>query len=226
EQELHFPYRIRRQSGGEYDVSIGNYLGKTNQLNMHIRFERLGVKVYFSCLPFGLDGYSIYTISTADQTVTEKTGITIAGKTVYEQKQTLKEPDASERETLRQNISRDRLMHLLVQDWDQAKVVELPWGHYLIYSVRNADDPDMQKQDVDVAYLLMEDKHDIIRKHSFSHITGHKNKVEIDARYARGDIYVEKNIKERIQIAFEDTGYGSFGEYKESFSGRYLIGEL
>ncbi len=226
EQELHFPYRIRRRNGGEYDVLIGNYLGKTNQLKIQIRFERLGVKVYFSCLPFGLEGYSTYTIDTNGASITEKTGITVVGKTVYEHMETLAEPDADQKEDLRRKISEDRLMHLLVRDWDRARVARLPWGHYIVYAISNKDDASMKKQDIEVAYLLMEDKHDIIRKHSFSHIVGRENKVEIDARYARGDIYVQKGTKERVQIAFEDTGYCSFDEYKESYSGRFLVGEL
>ena len=72
----------------------------------------------------------------------------------------------------------------------------------------------------------MEDRYDIIRKQSFSHIVGQRNKVELDARCACGDIFLRKDKTTQLQIAFEDTGYGSSGRYKELYSGRYLVEEI
>ncbi|MBO4478054.1 MAG: hypothetical protein J5757_06965 [Lachnospiraceae bacterium] len=226
ERNLHMPYRIQTRKDGEYDVVIGNFLGKTHRLNLRFLYEKMGMKVFFSCKPLGLDGYSSYTLSLADKTVAEKTGISVSGKVVFEHTETLKPLAPSEKETLKKKATQDGLTPLLVSDWECAEVVEYPWGQYLICSVVASNDENMKKQDVEIGYLMLDDRYDIIRKHTYSHLVGQKSNVEMDARYARGDIFVLKDRKGRVQIAFEDTGYCSSGSYKERFSGRYLIGEL
>lgn len=226
ERDLHLPYRIRTRKDGEYDVVIGNFLGKTHRLNLRFLYEKMGLKVFFSCKPLGLDGYSSYTLSLGDSAVTEKTGISVSGKPVYEHTEKLKTLTASEKEALLKKAGQDGVIRFLGSEPERVEIVEYPWGQYLIWCVKQSDDENMKKQDVEIGYLMMEDRYDLIRKHTFSHIVGQKSKVEMDARYACGDIFVLKGKKERVQIAFEDTGYCSSGSYKERFSGRYLIGEL
>lgn len=226
ERDLHLPYRIRTRKDGEYDVVIGNFLGKTHRLNLRFLYEKMGLKVFFSCKPLGLDGYSSYTLSLGDSAVTEKTGISVSGKPVYEHTEKLKTLTASEKEALLKKAGQDGVIRFLGSEPERVEIVEYPWGQYLIWCAKQSDDENMKKQDVEIGYLMMEDRYDLIRKHTFSHIVGQKSKVEMDARYACGDIFVLKGKKERVQIAFEDTGYCSSGSYKERFSGRYLIGEL
>lgn len=226
EKDLHMPYRIRTRKDGEYDVVIGNFLGKTHRLNLRFLYEKMGMKVFFSCKPLGLDGFSSYTLSTDEKTVTEKTGISVSGKAVYEHTEKLKPLLPAEKEALFTKSEKDGIVPFLARDRQRAEIVEYPWGQYLIWSSTQQEDENMQKQDVEISYLMVEDKYDILRKYTFSHLVGKKSKVEMDARYACGDIFVLKGKKARVQISFEDTGYGSSGSYKERFSGRYLIGEL
>ena len=226
EKDLHLPYRIRTRKDGEYDVVIGNFLGKTHRLNFRFLYEKMGMKVFFSCKPLGLDGYSSYTLSLEEKTVTEKTGISVSGKPVYEHTEKLKPMQTSEKEALFTKSEKDGVMPFLSKDRERAEIVEYPWAQYLIWSATQCEDETMQKQDVEIVFLMVEDKYDILRKYTFSHLVGKKSKVEMDARYACGDIFVLKGKKERVQISFEDTGYGSSGSYKERYSGRYLIGEL
>ncbi len=226
ETAIHMPYRIARRKNGEYEILIGNYLGKTHRLSIRIVFERLALRAYFSCPAFGLNGYSTYAISTRERVVKEKTSISVGGKVFYENADTLQAMKPDAREALFRKIGQEQLTGFFQTPPETTEVVEFPWGHHWVFSVADRFDDALQKQDVEVGYLVMEDRYNIIRKQSFSHIVGRKNKVELDARCACGDIFVRKDKASQLQIAFEDTGYGSFGSYKERYSGQYLIKEI
>lgn len=226
ETAIHMPYRIARRKSGEYDILIGNYLGKTHRLNVRIVFERLALRTYFSCPPLGLNGHSVYSISTRDRAVKETTSISVGEKVFYENAETVKALEPAQKEALQQKIAQEQLTQFFGTAQDTTEIVEFPWGHYWVFSVADRFGEAMQKQDVEVGYLVMEDRYDIIRKQSFSHIVGQRNKVELDARCACGDIFLRKDKTSQLQIAFEDTGYGSSGRYKELYSGRYLVEEI
>ena len=226
ETAIHMPYRIARRKNGEYEVLIGNYLGKTHRLSIRLVFERLALRAYFSCPALGLNGHSTYAISTRDRSVKENTSISVGEKTFYENSETLKALEPAQKEVLQQKIAEEKLTQFFQTSTDRTEVVRFPWGHYWVYSIEDLFGDAFQKQDVEVGYLVMEDRYDIIRKQSFSHIVGKKNKVELDARCACGDIFVRKDKTTQLQIAFEDTGYSSYGKYKELYSGRYLFEEI
>lgn len=226
ELAIHMPYRISKRKSGEYDILIGNYLGKTHRLNIRIVLERFTLRAYFSCPPMDLSGYSVYSISPRDKSVSEKTSISVGGKTFYENAETQKPLDPADKEALWQRIGEEKLTRFLGTAPETTEIVLLPWGHYWIFSVADRFGEAMLKQDIEIGYLVLEDRYDIVRKQSFSHIIGRKNKVELDARCACGDIFVRKDSTKRMQIAFEDTGYTSSGRYKELYAGRYLIGEI
>ncbi|MBR6365515.1 MAG: hypothetical protein IKS10_05410 [Lachnospiraceae bacterium] len=226
ETAIHMPYRIARRRSGEYDILIGNYLGKTHRLNIQIVFERLALRAYFSCPPLGLNGHSIYSISPRERIVKEKTSISVGEKVFYENAETVKALEPAQKEALQERIAQEGLTQFFDTAPETTEAVEFPWGHYWVFSVADRFGDAMQKQDVEVGYLVMEDRYDIVRKQSFSHIVGKKNKVELDARCACGDVFVRKDTKKQLQIAFEDTGYSSSGRYKEGYSGKYLVTEI
>jgi len=223
---IRMPYRIQRRKGCEYEILLGNYLGKTHRLQIRVLFERMGLRTYFMCPSVELTGYSTYTLSASKKTVTGKTSISVGNKTIYEQKEELPALEGDEKETLLRKVLEDGISELLTEDPERATVVAFPWDHYLVYTLTDRDDDSMLKQDAEVGYLVVNEKYDILRKYSFSHIIGRTNKVEMDARYACGDVVLQKGKDKLLQIAFEDTGYSSSGDYKERFSGRYLVKEI